>query len=157
MNLTQPPVVTAQMLIRRPARAVFEAFVDPAVTTQFWFTDGSGRLEPGARVRWEWGMYGVGADVEVKAVEPDRRILIQWPGQTGPETVEWTFDPRGDDATFVTITVTGFAGTGDAMLRAALDDMGGFTIVLAGCKAWLEHGLRLNLVADHAPDAVIGD
>jgi catechol 2,3-dioxygenase-like lactoylglutathione lyase family enzyme len=33
------------MLIRKPAAEVFEAFVDPDVTTHFWFTKGSGRLE----------------------------------------------------------------------------------------------------------------
>lgn len=151
MNLTQPPIVKAQMLIRRPVREVFEAFADPAVTTQFWFTKGSGRLEPGARERWDWEMYGVGTHVVVKALEPDRRIVIEWEGQLGPETVEWTFEPRAGDTTFVTITVSGVTGPGDDVVRAALDNMGGFSLVLAGCKAWLEHGVRLNLVGDHAP------
>lgn len=36
--LTQQPVVKAEMLIRKPVEEVFEAFVDPAVTTRFWFT-----------------------------------------------------------------------------------------------------------------------
>jgi hypothetical protein len=31
--------------------------------------------------------------------------------------------------------------------------MGGFTLVLAGLKALLEHNVVLNLVADHYPDA----
>jgi uncharacterized protein YndB with AHSA1/START domain len=35
----------AQMLIRRPAEVVFEAFIDPEQTKHFWFTKGSGRLE----------------------------------------------------------------------------------------------------------------
>jgi uncharacterized protein YndB with AHSA1/START domain len=35
------------MLIRRPVAEVFEAVVDPDVTTKFWFTRSSGRLEPG--------------------------------------------------------------------------------------------------------------
>lgn len=39
-------VARAGMLIRRPAGAVFEAFADPAVTARFWFSKGSGRLEP---------------------------------------------------------------------------------------------------------------
>ena len=30
--------------------------------------------------------------------------------------------------------------------------MGGFSLVLAGLKALLEHGIQLNLVADHFPD-----
>jgi hypothetical protein len=31
------------------------------------------------------------------------------------------------------------------------DSTEGFTIVLAGLKAWLEFGIRLNLVADRFP------
>ena len=52
------PDVKAQMLIRKPVAKVFEAFVDPAMTTQFSFTKSSGRVEAGKQIRWEWGMYG---------------------------------------------------------------------------------------------------
>ena len=157
MTLTKAPVVKAQMLIRRPARDVFEAFVDPAVTSQFWFTKGSDRLEAGKSVNWEWGMYGFSVDVDVKKIEPGRHIVIEWPGKDAPETVEWTFDARPDDTTFVTITSYGFTGTGDEIVAKALDVMGGFSLVLAAAKAWLEHGININIVADHAPDAVISD
>lgn len=154
MALQQPPVVKAQMLIRRPAPEVFAAFVDPAITTKFWFTHSSGRLEPGKSLRWEWAFYGVGTDVHVKAIEPDRRILIEWPdhlGQLCP--VEWLFDGRPDGTTFVTITNSGFSGDEDQQVAQAIDSMGGFSFVLAGLKALLEHGVALNLVGDHAPDA----
>ena len=59
MTLRQAPVAKAQMLIRRPIGEVFEAFVDPAVTTRFWFTRSTGRLEEGKEVRWDWEMYDV--------------------------------------------------------------------------------------------------
>jgi hypothetical protein len=39
------------------------------------------------------------------------------------------------------------------MLAAACDSTQGFSFVLAGAKALLEHGIELNLVGDHAPDA----
>jgi cytidylate kinase len=52
----------------------------------------------------------------------------------------------------VTITNSGFAGSGDEAVSRAIDSMGGFSFVLAGLKAWLEHGISLNLVPDHAPD-----
>lgn len=74
------PVVKTGMLIRKPQSVVFEAFADPAVTTRFWFTDSTGRLETGETVRWDWKMYGVFAHVIVKAIERDRRILIAWGG-----------------------------------------------------------------------------
>jgi len=39
------PAVVAQMLIRNPVALVFQAFIDPVVTTKFWFTKASGPLE----------------------------------------------------------------------------------------------------------------
>lgn len=145
----EPPVVQAQMLIRRPVTEVFQAFVDPAVTTHFWFTDSSGPLEPAQTVRWEWAMYGVSAQVKVKAIEPNQRILIEWDDPPCP--VEWTFTPRSDDSTLVVITNSGFAGSDDEVVNQALDSKGGFATVLAGAKAWLEFGIELNLVRDQFP------
>ena len=43
MQNGQELVAKAEMLIRKPVAEVFEAFVDPAITTQFWFTKSSGR------------------------------------------------------------------------------------------------------------------
>ena len=151
MALEDAAVARAQMLIRKPIGEVFEAFVDPAITTRFWFTKSSGRLAPGADVRWEWEMYGVSAKVSVKAIEPNRRILIEW-GEP-PCPVEWQFSPRADATTFVTISNWGFHGSDDEVVRQAIDSTGGFSLVLAGLKALLEHGIALNLVADHHPGA----
>ena len=149
------PVAKAEMLIRRPVAEVFEAFVDPAVTSRFWFTDGSARLEVGRRVRWDWTMYGVSADVEVKAVEENRRILIEWPGEGGRSEVEWLFTPRGEEATFVSIRNSGFTGDPGKKIEAAIQSTEGFALVLAGLKAWLEQGVTLGLVADRHPDALV--
>jgi hypothetical protein len=44
-------------------------------------------------------------------------------------------------------------GSDDEKVAQAIDSMGGFSFTLAGCKAWLEHGIELNLVQDHNPDA----
>ena len=59
MEIRDVPVAKAEMLIRKPVAQVFEAFVDPAITSKFWFTKGSGRLEAGKRIRWDWEMYDV--------------------------------------------------------------------------------------------------
>ncbi|HZM98641.1 MAG TPA: SRPBCC domain-containing protein [Pyrinomonadaceae bacterium] len=76
-NTIEGPVARAQLLIRKPVREVFEALVDPAITSRFWFSKGSGRLETGKRIRWDWEMYGHHTEVDVKAIEPNQRILIE--------------------------------------------------------------------------------
>ena len=145
------PQAKAAMLIRRPVDEVFEAFVDPAVTSRFWFTKGSGRLEPGRQVTWEWEMYKVSADVSVKAVEPNQRILVEWSAYGAPTTVEWVFKPLADGTTFVSVTNAGFTGEEGAIMEQVVSSTEGFALVLAGAKALLEHGVRLNLVADRFP------
>ena len=142
------------MLIRRPVAEVFEAFVDPNITSKFWFTQGSARLALGERVRWNWQMYGVSIEVTAKVIEPNRRIVIEWPGYSGPTTVEWKFAGQKDGTTFVSVTETGFSGTGDELVKYVADSTQGFTLMLAGLKALLEHGIRLNLTADRYPQNI---
>jgi hypothetical protein len=50
----------------------------------------------------------------------------------------------------------GFEGSDDKKVAQALDSTEGFNLVQAACKAWLEHGIDLRLVADKAPDAHVG-
>ena len=152
LQLTQSPVAKAEMLIRKPVEEVFEAFVNPEITSRFWFTKSSGRLESGKRVQWDWEMYGASVQVEVKAIEEDKRILIEF----GDTNVEWIFAPRDSSTTFVSITNTGFAGDGDEVVRQAIESAEAFALVLAGLKAFLEHNITLNLVADRFPQGLEG-
>jgi uncharacterized protein YndB with AHSA1/START domain len=151
VKLNHTPVAKTEMLIRKPVAEVFGAFIDPAITTRFWFTKGSGKLEAGAHVQWEWEMYGVSMDVSVKEIVQDKRILIEWPSETTPTTVEWLFTPLTEDTTFVSVTNAGFSGDGDEVVRQAIDSTEGFALMLAGLKAFLEHNIELNLVADRFP------
>jgi uncharacterized protein YndB with AHSA1/START domain len=141
-------VVKAEMLIRRPVAEVFSAFVDPAVTTKFWFTKSSGKLEAGKRVHWDWEMYRVGDDIDVKAIELNKRIAFEW---SFPDSnlVEMTFAPHAK-GTLLSIINSGFRG-GDTTAQA-LDVTQGWNIVLCAAKTWLEHAIELNVVADKAPD-----
>lgn len=151
LQLTQLPVAKAAMLIRKPVADVFEAFIDPAITTKFWFTKSTGRLEPGKHITWTWEMYDVSTEVEVREIEVNKRILIDWGNYGEMTTVEWIFTPYEDDATYVTITNSGFKGDGDKVVNEALDSTGGFTWALAGLKALLEHNIKLNAIADAYP------
>ena len=151
LQLTQIPVAKAEMLIRKPVAEVFEAFINPEITTKFWFTKSSGRLEAGKQVTWSWEMYNHSAQVTVKEVEKNKRILIEWSAYGAPTTIEWIFTPYKNDSTFVSVTNTGFQGDGDEIVAQALDSTGGFTWVLAGLKAYLEHNIMLNLIADRFP------
>lgn len=151
LELSLVPVAKTGMLIRRPVAEVFAAFIDPNITTKFWFTKSSGRLEVGQQVKWEWEMYGASTQVTAKVIEPNKRIVIEWDGYSGRTTVEWKFAPQKDGTTFVSITESGWTGDGDELVEYVTNSTQGFTWTLAGLKALLEHNLSLNLVADRFP------
>lgn len=141
----------AEMLIRKPVSEVFEAFVNPALTTKFWFTKSTGKLAVGKKVEWIWEMYNHTVPVFVKTIEPYKTILIEWGNYDERTTVEWTFKQLGEDLTFVSIVNSGFTGESEQLISQIRDSTEGFTLVLSGLKAFLEHGLQLNLIADRFP------
>jgi uncharacterized protein YndB with AHSA1/START domain len=146
------PIVETQMLIRKPVRLVFQAFVDPEITTSFWFTKASGKLEAGETVVWEWEMYGVSTEVFVKEIIPDKRISIVWGNPK--TTVDFEFSAISNNATYLVIRANGFTQTGEELVQVLKDNTGGFTTLLDGAKAFLEYGIKLNLVADKFPKEV---
>jgi len=141
----------AEMLIRKPVSEVFEAFVNPALTTKFWFTKSTGKLVVGKKVEWIWEMYNHTVPVFVKTIELNKTILIEWGNYVERTTVEWTFKQLGEDLTFVSIVNSGFTGESEQLISQIRDSTEGFTLVLSGLKAFLEHGLQLNLIADRFP------
>lgn len=142
----------AQMLIRKPVAKVFEAIIEPAVTRNFWFSRGSGRLEVGKKVIWEWEMYNVSTPVVAKEILQNEKIVFDW--DEDPKTVEFNFRSLSDGTTFVTVTECGYKETGDELLEVIKRSTGGFTVVLDGLKAFMEHNIQLNLVADKFPKEV---
>lgn len=152
METKNKPAAETGMLIRKPAKEVFEAFINPEITTKFWFTKSSGKLEEGKQVEWTWEMYNVSTPVLVKSIVPNEKIVIEWGNYDEKTTVEWIFKALDDSKTFVRILNSGFDGTPNELIAKISDSTGGFTIVLAGLKAYLEHGIELNLVADRFPE-----
>lgn len=149
MSEIKIPTVEAQMLIRKPVSEVFQAIIDPAITTNFWFTKSSGQLETGKTITWTWEMYGVSTNVLVKNIIQNEKISTEW-GEPAT-TVDYEFIPLTNDTTYVVIRNYGFKETADDLIQAIKDNTGGFTTVLDGMKAYLEHNIKLNLIADKFP------
>lgn len=140
--------VQAQMLIRKPTQEVFEAFINPEITTNFWFTKSSGKLEEGKTITWEWEMYGAKSEVKVLLVIPNQLIKTEW--GLFSNNVDYEFKEM-EKGTLVIIKSYGYSETGDELLSVINDNTGGFTTVLDGCKAYLEYGINLRLIEDKFP------
>ncbi len=150
LQLSKEPSVKVGLLIQRPPHDVFEALADPAITTRFWYTKSSGRMDEGAKLKWEWEMYGVSTNVSVEKVQPDRLIRFKWGNYDAenPSTVEFRIIPYRDNTAYLRITESGFTGDADAKVGSASASTGGFTFMMCGLKAAMEHDVTLTVTAD---------
>jgi uncharacterized protein YndB with AHSA1/START domain len=144
-------VAKTGMLIRSPVTVVFDAFINPEFTTKFWFTHSTGQLEVGKQLEWRWAMYDFFVPVVVKEIEFNKKIVVEWGNYDKMTTIEWTFEEMDENSTYVRIQNYGFQGTADEILEQVRDSTQGFSFVVAGLKALLEHGIQLNLVKDAFP------
>lgn len=144
--------IETQLLIRKSPKMVYNAFIDPKITTQFWFTKSSGKLEKGKIVNWEWEMYGVKDEVEVLDIIPEHKISIRWGNPKSK--VDFLFEEFKKNQTLVKIACFDFEHKKKDLFATMLDYMGGFTTVLDGLKAYLEHKINLNLTNDKYPEKI---
>ena len=156
MKMLYGLIAKTEMLFRKPVTEVFEAFINPSITSKFWFTRSSGMLQAGKQICWQWEKSDHSVQVDVLALEENKRILIEW-GMSGVTSrVEWLFTPRPDNTTLVSIINTGFSGDSMEAVKHAVRSTEGFALVLAGAKAYLEHNINLNLMMDRFPEAQTG-
>ncbi|MCG8606173.1 SRPBCC domain-containing protein [bacterium] len=143
----------AKIRIRKPPSEVFTAFADASAMSKFWFTRRDDGLKEGESVTW---FLGGGEDaysfeVLVKELKYPNKIVIEWGHDDDKYTqVTWSFEKTEYGDTVLTIEESGFTGSRDAILERALDSTGGFNQVIVAAKALIEHGVELNVVADHA-------
>ncbi|MEH6306745.1 SRPBCC family protein [Olivibacter sp. CPCC 100613] len=148
----QKAQVEVQMLIRKPVSVVYQAFIDPAITKNFWFTKASGPLALGKTITWEWEMYEVSSQITVNELVENKKISITWGDPA--TTVDFLFTALNENSTYVIIKNYGFWQIGDELTQAVNDNTGGFTTVLDGLKAYMEHNINLNLIADKFPKEI---
>ncbi|RPE28445.1 uncharacterized protein YndB with AHSA1/START domain [Acinetobacter sp. BIGb0102] len=141
--------IETQMMIRKSVSKVFEAFIDPEITSKFWFSSSTGKLEQGHTVTWTWEKYQVSTKVMVTKIIENELIQIQW-GEPS-STVDFRFEKINETQTYLRIQNYNIALQGDELIAFIIDSTGGFTTVLDSLKAYLEHDLQLNLVHDKFP------
>lgn len=131
--------------IAKPVHEVFEAVADPNQLSGYFTTGGAkGRLETGATVTWDFHDFPGAFPVEIKQVEQDKRIVLQWDADEGRKTtVTMTFEGLEDGRTLVQITEEGWRETPEG-LKASYGNCEGWTGMLCAMKVYLEHGINLR-------------
>jgi uncharacterized protein YndB with AHSA1/START domain len=142
----------ARIRIRKPPAAVFTAFADADAMSQFWFARRDDGLKAGETVAWFLGSgeHAVSFDVHVEELRHPSKLVISWERDGACTQITWTMEATEQDDTILTIEESGFVGDADAIVAQIIDATGGFNQVIIAAKAWVEHGVALNVVSDHA-------
>lgn len=130
--------------VMRPVSEVFEAVVDPAKMSRFFITKGSGPMQAGTTVQWTFADVGRSLSVDVREVDPERRIVFDWTASGVEARVSMRFEGADGDTTRISIREAGWPMDGEGVQRA-LQQTRGWVDFLCCMKAYLQYGVNLRL------------
>lgn len=141
----------ASIRIRRSPSEVFDAFADASLMSKFWFSRRDDGLREGAPSTWSLGTgkEAFSFEVLVRELRRPKRIVIEWENAGERTQVRWSMEEGQDGDTILSIEETGFSGSGPITVARVIDSNGGFNQVIVAAKAFIEHGVEVNVVADH--------
>lgn len=134
--------IKAGIQIQKPVHEVFEAIVDPAKMSNYFIGYGSGRMESGVELTWNFPEVDMDVPVRVGEVRKDEYISYYWDNDDKEMQVEITLMAKGND-TVVTVTEKG-ADNDEAGIKWLKGNTEGWANFLACLKAWLDHGIHLR-------------
>jgi uncharacterized protein YndB with AHSA1/START domain len=130
--------------ILKPAKEVFEAFVDPSKIGNFWFSSSSERWEQGRTITLRYDEYNAQGDIKIIEIEENKKIVFRW-GNSGDEnTITITLNGLNDSGTIVEVNEEGFNEKDDNLLSNLLDNKEGWVYMLTCLKGYLEYGANLR-------------
>ncbi len=135
--------IKVALQILKPASTVFEAIIDPEEMSNYFISEGSGKMVEGETLTWKFSELDMEFPVYVKKIEQDRYISYRWEVEGEMLLVEMTLEPYGDDATVVTITEKS-RDNDEAGIKWLMGNTGGWANFLACLKAYLEYGINLR-------------
>lgn len=130
--------------IGKPVDEVFEAVVDPQKMSNYFITQGSGKLEEGKEISWRFPEFEEEAIIKVVEVIPNEYLSFTWQGVAGRSLlVEMTFLEMPKNSTLLRIT-EGEMAPDEAGVKWLGQNTEGWANFLACLKAYLEHGINLR-------------
>ena len=130
-----------ELKISKPVEEVFEAVADPKKMSEYFISSGTGRLETGKTVTWEFSDYNAILDIKVESVKKNE-IIFLW-SASGVETkVIFSFLKNGDN-TILKITEDGW-NKDDKGIERALEQTKGWAQMSVCLKGYVEFGVNLR-------------
>lgn len=138
--MSQNITARASIGIQKPVQEVFEAIVNPEMMANYFISKGSGKLESGKEIQWEFPEFEGSFPVAVKDIRENEFISFVW----DPDSlVEIKLEKKSENDTVVHVTEEGH-NQDEAGIKWAVGQTEGWANFLACLKAWLEYGIHLR-------------
>jgi uncharacterized protein YndB with AHSA1/START domain len=135
--------VKAAIQISKTAAEVYEAIVDPAKMSNYFISEGSGRMETGKTLTWRFPEFDMNIPVRIGKTEKNKYISFYWDSDGIELLVEMTLTPRANNSTLVRISEKS-RNNDEAGIKWLQGNTEGWANFLACLKAWLEYGIHLR-------------
>ncbi len=135
--------IKAAIHVQKPIHDVFEAIVDPEIMSKYFIKEGSGRLEEGAVIKWQFPEFDFQFDIRVSRIKEDKTISFYWADVKGPITlVEFKLSEE-NGSTFVRVSEKERKNSASG-IKWLKQNTEGWANFLACLKAYLEYGINLR-------------
>ena len=136
--------IKTALQISKPPKEVFEAIVDPEKMSNYFISEGSGRMEEGKELEWKFPEFEESTTISIVEVTPGEYLSFQWEGAKGSTLlVEMTFLEMPNHSTLLRIT-EGKMKNDEAGIKWLGQNTEGWANFLACLKAYLEYDINLR-------------
>lgn len=129
------------MKVQKPAHEIFEAFVDPEMIGNFWFSSSSERWEEGKAVTLRYEEYDAQGDIHILEIQEEKKIVFEWAGNH-KVTISFTQEETG--STIVGVKEEGFDEESENIINELVDNKEGWVYMLTCLKGYMEYGVNLR-------------
>lgn len=136
-------IIKTKIGILKPAHEVYEAIVDPQEMSRYFISKGSGRMEPGKNLIWNFPEFDMDVPITVGKTVVDKYISYYWDERDKKHLVEIALEADGTHATIVSVG-EGEEDNNEAGIGWLQRNTEGWANFLSCLKAYLEYGINLR-------------
>lgn len=134
--------IKTKIQIAKERKDVFEAIVNPEKMCNYFIAKGSGRMEEGKQIIWNFPEFPADCPVKIKEVVPNSLISFSWDIGAIETLVIITLKKMGTE-TIVTVTEEGMHND-EQGIKWLKSNTEGWANFLACLKAYLEYNINLR-------------
>lgn len=127
--------------ILKPAKDIFEAFVDPAKIGNFWFSSSSERWEEGKTITLKYDLYNAEGKIRVLEILEDQKIVFAWGPTEAENIVTINLTQTDNSTTIIEVTEEGFNENDPEFVHNIVGNKEGWVFMLSCLKCYLEFGV----------------